>query len=353
MTKQQRLLTLPFSWIYGLITAVRNKLYDAGLLKSATFDLPVICVGNLVVGGAGKTPVTEYLVALLKEYKIAVLSRGYGRETRGFIQADKYATAASIGDEPMQYYTKFDGVTVAVCEDRVEGIRRLKANHDLIILDDAFQHRRVRAGLNILLFEFSTLIRRQFLLPAGNLREYFSNYRRADMILVTKVPPASIAAQKKYCREKFDLREGQTLSFSQISYHELRPVFNMNKEVHPVLSKDTTVFLLTGIANPIPLLDYLGPLSATLVHHRYGDHYQFSTGDIQQLLDAFHAHPAKEKIVITTEKDTQRLLGDSIRDLLVNLPLFYLPIKIEIQEEDKVTFDQKIINYVSSAAGNR
>jgi tetraacyldisaccharide 4'-kinase len=358
MIKQLRLLTLPFSWLYGLVTCIRNKLYDWQLLESVKFDLPLICVGNLVVGGAGKTPVTEYLVGLLKANKIAILSRGYGRKTKGFILADEQATAAIIGDEPMQYYKKFPGITVAVCEDRVKGIRMLEKDHDLIILDDAFQHRRVQPGYSVLLFEFGTLIKRQFLLPAGNLREYFSNYKRADVILVTKTPIQSAPGQKDHCRQKFDSATRQHLFFSQIGYQALKPVFTEQAIVGVesaqanLPEKKTTVFLLTGIANSRSLTDYLDSRSARLVHHQYGDHYQFSRSDIMKLVNAYRACADKEKIIVTTEKDTQRLLDDSLRDLLVNLPVFYLPIKIEIQEEDKAIFDQKILNYVSSARHN-
>ena len=173
MIKYVRLLLLPFSVLYGIVVILRNKLYDWGFFKSTRFDIPIICVGNLVVGGSGKSPVTEYLVHLLSDYKIAVLSRGYGRDTKGFLYADQTSTAKSIGDEPLQFYHKFPQVTVAVCEDRVKGIAQLKEAHDLIILDDAFQHRRLNPGFSILLFEFQKLLEGQFLLPAGNMREPF------------------------------------------------------------------------------------------------------------------------------------------------------------------------------------
>lgn len=358
MIKLLRLLTLPFSWLYGLVTHIRNKLYDWQWLSSVKFDLPVLCVGNLVAGGAGKTPVTEYLVELLKGYKIAILSRGYGRKTTGFILADGQSTARSIGDEPLQYYKKFPNVTVAVCEDRVKGIRMLEKEHDLIILDDAFQHRRVKPGFSILLFEFRTLLQHQFLLPAGNLREYFCNYKRADALLVTKTPLSSSAEQKSRCRGQFDTSAASNLFFSMIGYQEPRMVFG--EDIRPagfsaagsVFQKDATVFLLTGIANPQPLTDYLQSRSKRIIHHQYADHYQFSREDILKLVTAYKSSDDKEKIIVTTEKDTQRLLDDSLRDLLVDLPVFYLPIKVEIQEEDKSIFDQKILDYVSSARHN-
>lgn len=346
-----RLLLLPFSLIYGLVVIIRNKCYDWGLFKSRQFDLPVICVGNLVVGGSGKTPLTEYLVSLLANYKIAILSRGYGRETKGFILADQNATAQSIGDEPMQFYNKFPQVTVAVCEDRVKGIEQLKGSHDLIILDDAFQHRGVKAGFNILLFEYAKLLRRQFLLPAGNLREPFSGYRRAQAILVTKMPSMVHPAEKAKIGQQFT--QSWKPAFSGLKYNDLIPVFREDTKPPSAISKDAVVYLLSGIANPAPLLSYLESWGNQIVHHDYPDHHQFSTAEIRKLVQEFNQEKAAEKIIITTEKDAQRLSAVDIKQLLLNLPLFYLPIKIDILEEDKLIFDQNIINYVSSYTRNR
>lgn len=351
MIKYLRLLLLPFSILYGLIILIRNKCYDWGFFKSASFNLPVICVGNLVVGGSGKTPVTEYLVDLLGDYKIAILSRGYGRQTHGFILADEQATALSIGDEPMQYYQKFPQVTVAVCEDRVRGIERLQAAHDLIILDDAFQHRRVKPGYSILLFEYPKLLSPQFLLPAGNLREAFKGYKRAQAILVTKVPGEISLSEKSAISKRF--APAWKPAFSSIKYKDLVHAFT--KEISPwdSIGKETVLFLLSGIANPQPLVNYLKNYSAKMVHQEYPDHHRFSVAEITKLVEAFHQEPAKEKIIITTEKDAQRLSAVGIKELLLNLPVFYLPIKIELQTEDKLTFDQNIINYVSSHTRNR
>lgn len=346
-----RLLLLPFSLIYGLVVIIRNKCYDRGVFKSRQFNLPVICVGNLVVGGSGKTPLTEYLVSLLANYKIAILSRGYGRKTTGFILADEHATAQSIGDEPMQFYNKFPQVTVAVCEDRVKGIEQLKAGHDLIILDDAFQHRSVKAGFNVLLFEYSKLLRRQFLLPAGNLREPFGGYKRAQAILVTKMPFIVPSGEKSKIERQF--AEGWKPAFSGLKYNELIPVYNEDARSLPVVSRNTVVFLLSGIANPAPLLSYLESCGSRVMHHDYPDHHQFTTAEIIRLIHEFKQEKAAEKIIITTEKDAQRLSAVDIKQLLLNLPVFYLPIKIDILEEDKLIFDQNVINYVSSYTRNR
>jgi tetraacyldisaccharide 4'-kinase len=342
-------LLFPFSLLYGVIIIIRNKCFDLGILKSQQFDLPIICVGNLVVGGSGKTPVTEYLVRLLDNYKIAILSRGYGRETKGFLLADQ-----SIGDEPLQYYQKFPGVTVAVCEDRVTGINKLKQEHDLIILDDAFQHRKVKAGYQILLFEFDKMKRRQFMLPTGNLREPFWGYKRAQKILITKSPAQIMRADKRLIEEKFSSFNNSAIAFSSIKYGSLKALY----PEHVAADADkqagsATIFLLTGIANPKPLVQYLKGQYREVIEHQFGDHHKFSRQEIEALVSAFNQHPSGEKLIITTEKDAQRLLDASIKDLLLNLPVFFLPITIVIQETDQLQFNQEILKYVSSTTGNR
>ncbi|MNK22516.1 Tetraacyldisaccharide 4'-kinase [compost metagenome] len=353
MIKYLRLLLFPFSIGYGMVIVLRNKLYDLGWFKSTHFDIPVICVGNLVVGGSGKSPVTEYLVNLLSDHKIAILSRGYGRKTKGFILADETATAQTIGDEPMQFYSKFKQVTVAVCENRVTGINLLKDDHDLILLDDAYQHRSVKPGFSILLFEYQKLLSPQFLLPAGNLREPFVGYKRAQALLVTKAPIVLTEDERIKCASKFNGKAKNELSFSFITYGELKHLFSEATQPCSSITSNTTVFLITGIANPLPLITHLKNYSGTIQHHDYPDHYQFSKQNVMKLVKAFNDDPSKEKIIVTTEKDAQRLLDVSFKELLLNLPVFYLPIKIELQQEDKNTFDQKILDYVSSITRNR
>ncbi len=353
MIKYLRLFLYPFSILYGTVMVLRNKLYDLGLFKSTHFDIPVICVGNLVVGGAGKSPVTEYLVHLLAGHKIAILSRGYGRRTKGFILADETATAQTIGDEPMQFYNKFPQVTVAVCEDRVKGIELLKESHDLILMDDAYQHRSVQPGFSILLFEYQKLLKQQFLLPAGNLREPFNGYKRAHAVLVTKAPVNLSAPERLKCTRKFDERYGPELAFSFLTYGRLRHLFSRQEQPYEAITNDTSIVLLTGIANPLPLLTHLKKYSQNIDHHDYPDHHQFSRKNIEQLIRSFNRNSGKEKIIITTEKDAQRLLDVTFKELLLNLPVFYLPIKIDLQKEDKATFDQKILNYVSGTTRNR
>ena len=353
MIKYLRLLLFPFSILYGIVVFLRNKLYDARILSSEGFDIPIICVGNLVVGGSGKSPVTEYLVRLFPGYRIAILSRGYGRKTRGFILADESATAETIGDEPMQFYRKFPEVTVAVCEDRVKGVRLLEAQHDLVILDDAYQHRAIRPGFSVLLFEFEKLLQPQFLLPAGNLREIFAGYKRADSILITKSPETISPAQEAKCMDKFGGKWKTQTVFSSLVYQDLVPLIAGEKRHCSSLSEKTTIFLLTGIANPKPLLTHLRQYTATIHHYDYPDHYHFKVKDIMELLQGFEKDPSAEKIIITTEKDAQRLLGDTLKELLLNLPVFYLPVQIGIRAKDKATFDQKILDYVSNHTRNR
>ena len=346
-----RVLLFPFSLIYGMAIILRKKLYDWGLMRSIKFDIPVICVGNLAVGGSGKTPTTEYLIRLLSEYKIAILSRGYGRKTKGFILADNTATAEIIGDEPLQYFQKFENLTVAVCEDRVKGIEKLKENHDLIILDDAFQHRAVNAGFNILLFEFRKLGTLQFLLPAGNLRDVFASRKRADVLLVTKSPTPLLHVAQQASINELQPNQNQPVLHSYLKYGELKHLYlNEGRSLDSI--KDYEIFLLTGIANPSPLIEELEKYSKTIKHEEFPDHYSFKTDDIKKFKSAFENSSKKEKIIITTEKDSKRLRAIGFEDLLVNLPVYYLPIEVDLFEEDKITFDELILNYVKSNRRN-
>jgi len=347
-----RLLLLPFSLVYAMAIILRKKLYDWGILHSVSFDLPIICVGNLAVGGSGKTPTTEYLVRLLSGYKVAILSRGYGRKTKGFILADSHATAETIGDEPLQYHQKFEQVTVAVCEDRVAGVRQLQNNHDIIILDDAFQHRAIKAGFNVLLFEFRKLGTLQFLLPAGNLRDVFASRKRADVLLVTKSPVPLLHVAQQASVNELQPDNNQPVLHAYLKYGHLQHLYSHDSR--PLRSiQNFEVFLLTGIANPEPLIEELQKYTQTIKHEAFRDHYAFKMTDIIKLKSAFEAETKKEKIIITTEKDSKRLRATGFEDLLVNLPVYYLPIEVELFEEDKITFDEFILNYVKSNRRNR
>ncbi|MBB3967573.1 tetraacyldisaccharide 4'-kinase [Mucilaginibacter phyllosphaerae] len=340
-----RWLLFPFSLLYGLVIIIRNWFYDAGLFKSREFDLPVICVGNLEVGGAGKSPMTEYLVRLLKnDRELATLSRGYGRKTKGFLTANATATATEIGDEPSQFYHKFPDVTVAVCEDRVAGINQLKINHNLILLDDAFQHRAVKPGLSILLFDYQHLQKPKMLLPAGNLREPFSSRWRADVMVITKCPTELSEEQMMRCYQQISPLNLQPLFFSAIAYQPLQDL--QGNRINKLIDADATVFLLTGIANPKPLMQHISKYSAGIIHHNYPDHHQFSLKNIAKLADEFAACKSTKKIIITTEKDAQRLGVHELLPALAQLPVWVQPIGVQFLNNGQPAFDQLIKNYV-------
>ncbi|MCJ8211437.1 tetraacyldisaccharide 4'-kinase [Mucilaginibacter sp. RS28] len=342
--KYLRWLLLPISWLYGLVVTIRNWCYDAGWFKSTGFEIPVISVGNLAVGGAGKSPMTEYLVRLLSnEKKIATLSRGYGRETKGFLLAGPSSTAAQVGDEPAQFKQKFPDLTVAVCEDRVAGINRLKDHHELIILDDAYQHRAVKPGLSILLFDYAKLNEPAFLLPAGDLREPMSGRLRADILVVSKCPLALGKAEMEKIYYRLKPYPYQSLFFTGISYSRFADL--KGRPVEATITSTTQIFLLTGIATTEPIKQYLAKYSSHIVHHKYPDHHQFSLKNIAKLAEAFEAEAGTDKVVITTEKDAQRLKDDIFQPLLARLPLWVLPIEVQFLN-GREQFDQLITDYV-------
>jgi tetraacyldisaccharide 4'-kinase len=342
--KYLRVLLLPFSLIYGLIVIIRNFLFDAGLFKSRKFDLPVIAVGNLEVGGAGKSPMTEYLIRLLKnEFKLATLSRGYGRQTKGYVIATINSTAAEIGDEPAQFKHKFTDVTVAVCEKRVDGITQLQNDHELIILDDAYQHRAVKPGLSILLFDYNSLGNPHWVLPAGNYREPFFGKWRAGIIIVSKCPADLPQDELEKIVTNIAPQPYQQMFFTTINYLGLQDLGG--KEDHTVLDADTAIFLLTGIANPQPLVNHIKKHTLNVIHHNYPDHHRFSLKNITKLADEFAAHPSQKKVIITTEKDAQRLGEQELLPLVKKLPILVMPIGISFLHHEQ-EFNKMIIAYV-------
>ncbi|ASU35731.1 tetraacyldisaccharide 4'-kinase [Mucilaginibacter xinganensis] len=368
--KYLRWLLLPFSLIYGLVVIIRNWLYDAGLFKSYRFTKPVISVGNLEVGGAGKSPMTEYLIRLLKsDYKLATLSRGYGRETKGYIVADrenresgfnnqgpattKAPLSRQIGDEPAQFKQKFPDITVAVCEARVEGLKQLLPNHDIILMDDAYQHRAVEPGLSFLLFDYNRVNAPHFLLPAGNMREPMSGRWRAQVIIVSKCPASLTDAEKTDIAHKIEPLPYQQLFFTSIAYQGLQTL--SGKQSALTIDNDTTVFLLTGIANAQPLLQYLSNSTPHIIHHNYPDHHPFTLKNIAKLVAEFAAHPAQKKIIVTTEKDAQRLDEswlNQVRSTDGQLPVFVIPIKVEFLNGTGPQFDKIVIEYVREHTEN-
>ena len=343
-----RLLLFPFSLIYALVVIFRNWAYHVGIFKSRKFKIPIISVGNLAVGGAGKSPMTEYLVSLLKEdYKLATLSRGYGRRTKGFLKVKSSSQAEDSGDEPLQFKKKFPDITVAVCEDRVEGVKELNQHHQVIILDDAFQHRAVKPGLSILLFDYRSLKGFQWLLPTGDLREPMNGRRRAEILVITKCPPDLSAEQRNQLTAKVDPYPHQQVFFSSLEYVAMKMVLHPDEELSlDSVSKDTQIFLITGIANALPLTEHLKLYSPNISHHEYPDHHQFTKKNIAKLVTAFHNSQADKKYIITTEKDAQRLNSHHFRESLKGLPVYYLPVEACIQPPDEERFNNLIKEYV-------
>ncbi len=346
-----RLLLFPFSILYGLGVILRNLAYDFGIFKSQKFELPVISVGNLSVGGSGKSPMTEYLVRLLKDkYKIATLSRGYGRKTSGFLYVDTNSLSSESGDEPLQFKRKFRDITVAVCENRTEGILRLEKDHELIILDDAFQHRSVKPGLNILLFEYGTLFKQQWLLPTGDLREPLWAINRADVVVISKCPEKMNSEQQNAIRSKF---RTDTLFFSFLKYGDLKS-FNENTPGRSLnsINEKSKVILLTGIAKASHLLAELASYGPALIHHEYPDHHQFSDKNIAKLVNEFKALSGEDNLIITTEKDAQRLRTAGIIEQLKDLAIYYLPVEATFNEPEVTRFNNLIEEYASKSTGN-
>ena len=296
---------------------------------------------------------TEYLIRLLKDdHKLATLSRGYGRKTRGYLVssalgATPEAPADQIGDEPAQFRHKFPDITVAVCEKRADGIKSLLPEHDLILMDDAYQHRAVKPGLSILLFDYNRINEPHLLLPAGNLREPYSGRWRAQIIIVSKCPPNLSIDEQTALAHKIEPLPYQQLFFTAINYEHLMDL--QGRQANISLDKDTTVFLLTGIANAGPLLKYLRGITPHIIHHNYPDHHPFTLKNISKLADEYTACQSQKKIIITTEKDAQRLdksLLNAEAAEVKNLPFFVIPIKVEFLNGGRQQFDKIVIDYV-------
>jgi len=328
-----RFILFPIVPIYYMVTWIRNKLYDVGIKPSKSYDFPIICVGNISTGGTGKTPMIEYLIRLLKDEKyIATLSRGYKRQTNGFVLADENATTDSIGDEPFQFFRKFETIKVAVDSDRQNGIHKLRdleAQPEVILLDDAYQHRKVKAGFNILLTAYNNLYYKDMVLPTGNLREPKSGAKRADIIVVTKCDTTITDVEKTIISSKLKLKSYQKLFFSHIDYAE-NVVSKKGQLKLNTLPKFT---LVTGIANAKPLVNFLIKKGLRFNHLEYTDHYNFKPSDIENL--------ATKGLIITTEKDYVRLSNNN--SLIDNL--YYVPITTVI--ENAVDFNSLITSYVN------
>ena len=335
-----RKLLFPFAILYGFITSLRNYLYDKGILKSYSFDIPVIAVGNLSIGGTGKTPQIEYLIRLLSpNYKVATLSRGYKRKSEGFILAEAASTTEILGDEPFQYFKKFPDIQVAVDADRKNGIEQLlnqKSRPEIILLDDAFQHRKVKAGFYILLTAYEDLFCDDFMLPTGNLRESRNGAKRANLIIVTKCPLDITELEQQNIKNK--LAVDLPIYFSSIDYDD--KVYNDTESLAVSDLKLTPKILLAGIAKPKPFFDYLQTDKDEVM--TFSDHHHFSESDILNIKSR-----AIDKIIVTTEKDFVRLNAKILRK-----QLFYIPIKSKFLSNQE-SFDTIIFNYVGTSTRNR
>ncbi len=325
LLKPIRIILFPFSLVYLAVIFVRNKLYDQKLLTSSAFALPMICVGNIAVGGTGKSPMVEYLLKhFSKKYPLATLSRGYKRRTSGYVLAGEHTDALDIGDEPMQFHLKFPGVAVAVGEDRVAALPQLlhdRKETKAVILDDAFQHRAISAGLNILLTDYNNLYSRDWYLPTGDLRDEKRRARDAGIIIVTKCPPRLEVDEADAIRKELDIQENQEIYFSAIHYGDLYHI--MNHESFR-LNSELEVLLVTGIANPRPLKQWLNDRCKSYEQMVFSDHHIFSIDDLTDIRRRFDMINASQKIILTTEKDAVRLV--KFKDELGQLPLYVVPI---------------------------
>jgi len=348
---------LPISWIYGIGVRIRNKLFDFGVLKSKSYQVPIISVGNITVGGSGKTPHVEYLVSLLKDqFQVATLSRGYKRKSKGFQLADKNTKVSDIGDEPFQIWKKFPKIFVAVDNDRCHGIETLIADEDtkdteVVILDDAFQHRYVKPGVNILLVDYHRLIIYDKLLPAGRMREPKSGKNRADIVIITKCPKDLKPMDYRVLQKAMNLYPYQKLYFTSIEYCDLKPLYCGEDLPLEKITKETNILLITGIASPQQITDDISKYSDKITPLTYSDHYQFKQKDLEKINAIFASLPSP-KIIITTEKDAARMIGMQGLNDDVRKSLYTLPLRVSFLLEQEEMFNNNIINYVRKNSRN-
>ena len=351
-----KVLLYPFSLIYGLIVSIRNLLFNLNILSSKEFNIPVISVGNITVGGTGKTPHIEYLISLLQnDFKVATLSRGYKRKSHGFVLATEKDTANTIGDEPIQIKRKFPHISVAVDRKRVNGVNNLllspQGNElDVILLDDAFQHRYIKPGLSILLMDYNRPITEDHILPYGRLRESPHEMSRAHIIIVTKSPAKINPIQRRILVKNLHLRPYQSLYFTTLKYGNIKAVFPSNAVdmVNQEWGKENfSILLVTGIANPAPLREYLNNFSNNIQEIIFPDHHAFSKEDLKKIHTKFEKITSPYKIIITTEKDSVRFSDMQITDPIIRSRMFYIPLLIKFLQDDKARFNDQIMSYVN------
>jgi len=347
MLRSFRYLLFPFALIYGAVVWFRNWLFDKNILKSAAFNFPIICIGNIAVGGTGKTPMVEYLIRLLQyDFNTATLSRGYKRKTRGFAIADSTTTALEIGDEPMQFHIKFPGVTVAVGEERLVAIPQLlhdRPGTNVILLDDAFQHRQVKAGLNIVLTAYNNLFTRDLVIPSGDLRDVKASMKRADIIVVTKCKAGLTEEEKNAILKEIKPLPRQAVFFTEIRYTKPYHLFSQ----HPaILNRDTNILLICGIANPRPLKDFLANNFNSYDMLRYPDHHIFNSDDLADIKKHFAKIQQQQKVILTTEKDAVRLI--KFEEDLKDFPVYVLPIEHTFLFREGEAFNKLVVDFIAS-----
>lgn len=360
---RMKVILYPLSWLYRIGVAIRNWMFDAGILVSRKFDIPIISIGNITVGGTGKTPHTEYLLSLLSpSMRVAMLSRGYKRQSKGFVLADKDSDSYTIGDEPYQIKRKFSDVIVAVDGNRCRGIENLlNSVHGkeiaAIVLDDAYQHRYVEAGINILLTDYNRLITHDAFLPVGNLREPSANKKRANIVIVTKCPETAQPIDFRIITKELALLPYQNLYFTRYKYGELKPVFELDipkpVKIEKVKEEGYDILLFTGIVSQHYIVEHLSKYTNNLQSVEYPDHHNFTTKDVQEIESKFAAIENEKKILITTEKDASRLI--SILDIpeVIKASIYYIPIEVVFLFGHEKNFNEQILGYVRKNKTNR
>ena len=351
-----RILLSPLSVLYGLITYVRNRLFDWNLLNSVSFPIPIISIGNLCSGGTGKTPHVEYLIRLLRsEFRLATLSRGYKRKSKGFVLAGDTPSVEVLGDEPLQFKIKYENIEVAVDERRVHGVGQLLKkidDLDLVLLDDAYQHRWIQAGLSILLTDYYKLYSKDYMLPTGNLREFRCGAKRADIIIITKSPAVLSPLTRRQVIDSIKPGSHQTVFFSYIEHGSLKQIPGI--DFIPADNFSTSsVLLIAGIANPYPLERYLKDRCAHLEKIYFSDHHDFKAKDIDRIIKTYDGIISKNKLIVTTEKDMMRFIHPDFISKIKHLPVCYLPIEVKFHREDRESFEKQILNNVEHNKRNR